>query len=77
MAFCLLSRRTSGTRFAESLAIHDSLLGGGRSDCWSKLLYCTNSTASAEVRDPPADIVAATVSPFVVGRTSGRDTRRT
>jgi len=28
MAFCLLSRRTSRTRFAESLfAIHDSLLG--------------------------------------------------
>ena len=28
MAFCLLSRRTSRTKFAESLfAIHDSLLG--------------------------------------------------
>ena len=28
MAFCLLSRRTSRTRFAEFLfAIHDSLLG--------------------------------------------------
>jgi hypothetical protein len=47
-ALCLLSRRTSRTRFRKSLfAIHDLFSGGGR-DRWSKLSHFTNSSSSRE-----------------------------
>ena len=50
--------------------------GGGRLDCWSKLFYCTNSSASAEGSNRQR-IVAGMTSPLVEVGTSGQDNRRT
>jgi hypothetical protein len=51
--------------------------GGGRLDWWSKLFYCTNSSASAEEREIDQYIVACKRSRLVAGETSCQDNRRT
>jgi len=45
--------------------------GGGRLDWWSKLFYCTNSSASVEEREIDQRIVACATSPLVAGGTPG------